>query len=133
MTQRSDANIETVKSFLEKAYSGAIPEAARLLDEHVRLEIPGDGPIAGVHNGPDEFFANFARMLETTEGSYTMTEQTDFCASNDRVILLATEQVTRGGHTINFRRAVRYDVTDGMITAVTIYEADPKLAEEAFR
>ncbi|GFE67070.1 nuclear transport factor 2 family protein [Litoreibacter roseus] len=122
----------TVQSFLAAAYGGKIEDAKRYLTDDLRLEIAGSSAVSGTRSGPDAFFENFGRMLELTEHTYTMTEQTDWCASLDRVVLVATEQTTKDGKPLTFRRAVIYRFRSELIDQISVYELDPDVAAAAF-
>lgn len=125
-------HITLVEQYMAAAYTGDLAAAGALLSENVTLRMGGKNSLAGIYQGRDAFFGAFGRMLELSRGTYKLIEQQDWLVGEARVALLAREQVEQQGKIVAFDRIITYDIADGKITAVRVYEGDPEIADRAF-
>lgn len=124
--------VKKAQEFLDKAYSGDMDGARAMLHENLVLKMGGNTALAGEHNGKDEFFANFGRMMELSQGSYKLTKVHEWVNADNKALLIAEEYVQKNGKEYIFDRIVQYGFEGELINYVRIYEGDSKIADAAF-
>jgi ketosteroid isomerase-like protein len=125
-------SIALVEEYIGAAYRGEIGAAGAMLADDVTLQMGGSNPLSGTYKGRDAFFGAFGKMMELSRGTYRMSEQQGWLSGEGRVALLAREQVELQGEIVSFDRVIVYEIADGKIQAVRVYEGDPEIADGAF-
>ncbi|WP_350287366.1 hypothetical protein [uncultured Croceitalea sp.] len=124
--------VKKAQEFLDKAYSGNIDGARAMLDEKLILKMGGTTALAGEHHGKDQFFANFGKMMELSQGSYKLTKVHEWVNADKKALLIAEEYVQKNGREYVFDRIVQYSFEGELINYVRIYEGDSQIADAAF-
>lgn len=117
-------NIKVVLNYLETVKTGDFKAAAELFDDNVKIRIPGRNQISGEYHGSAGVFDSFGKMLRLSGGTYHITEFVDWLASDSRVCLLARQEATRDGITYSYLRNIIFEIADGKMRDIQIYEAD---------
>lgn len=79
--------------------------------------VPGRGPLAGDHVGPDAVGAHLARVAELS-GTTHRLEVHDVIANDDRVVALYAVRADYGGKKLDLNVLHLFHVRDGKITEV---------------
>jgi ketosteroid isomerase-like protein len=92
-------NGELIRSGYEAFSKGDMETIANLFAPDIRWNISGRSLISGTYNGHDETFAFFGRIMELTDGTFTVAVH-DLLASDDHVVVLAKESASRNGKSL---------------------------------
>lgn len=123
-------NVRIVQEYLEKVGSGNFNQAQNLFDDDVFLHIPGRNLLSGDYAGAAAVVKTFARMMELTDGTYRIVEFVDWLASDQRSVLIARQEATRNGKTLTWTRNLVFEISDGKINKIIVYEADQHSFDE---
>jgi len=72
---------------------------ANIFAPDIRWNISGRNVISGTYNGQEETFAFFGRLMELTDGTFTVGVH-DVLASDDHVVVLTVESASRNGKSL---------------------------------
>jgi hypothetical protein len=92
-------NGELIRSGYEAFSKGDMETIAKILGPDIRWNISGRNQISGTYNGQEETFAFFGRLMELTDGTFTVAIH-DLLATDDHVVVLAKESASRGGKSL---------------------------------
>ncbi len=126
-------NIIVVLNYLETVKTRDFKTAAELFDEDVKIQILGRNQISGEYHGSAGVFASFRKMLDLTGGTYHITEFVDWLASDSRVCLLARQEAKRAGETYSYLRNIIFEIADGKMRDIQIFEANQHEFDEFWK
>lgn len=118
------ANIQVVQNYLETVKNGDFKSAAKLFDENVTIRVPGRNIISGEYHGSAGVFESFGKMLDLSGGTYHITEFVDWLASETRVCLLIRQEAVRGEKKYAYLRNIVFEIADGKMKDISIFEGD---------
>jgi ketosteroid isomerase-like protein len=93
-------NGELVRSGYEAFSKGDMETIANIFAPDIRWNISGRNLISGTYNGQEETFAFFGKLMEQTDGTFTVGVH-DVLASDDHVVVLAKESASRNGKSLD--------------------------------
>jgi ketosteroid isomerase-like protein len=93
-------NGELVRSGYEAFSKGDMETIANIFAPDIRWNISGRNLISGTYNGQEETFAFFGKLMEHTDGTFTVGVH-DVLASDDHVVVLAKESASRNGKSLD--------------------------------
>jgi ketosteroid isomerase-like protein len=92
-------NGELIRSGYEAFSKGDMETIAKVFGPDIRWSISGRNQISGTYNGQEETFAFFGKLMELTDGTFTVGIH-DLLASDDHVVVLAKESASRNGKSL---------------------------------
>ena len=92
-------NGELIRRGYEAFSKGDMETIANIFAPDIRWTISGRSQISGTYNGQEETFAFFGKLMELTDGSFTIASH-DLLASDDHVVVLARESARRNGKSL---------------------------------
>lgn len=94
-------NAELLKTLYTNFSKGDLPAVLSACDNTIRFEIPGHSMLAGKYS--KETFPQFAaKIFELSSGTFK-TDIHELFASDRHAIVLATDSLTRGGKSYEYR------------------------------
>jgi ketosteroid isomerase-like protein len=84
---------------------------------------PGRSSLAGDCKGP-EAVLGFLEQLKARRGGTFKIEILDVLSEPERAVVLQRETATRNGKALDVIAAVDFEIHNGKITEVTVYQAD---------
>jgi ketosteroid isomerase-like protein len=99
MPMSAHDNEELIRSGYEAFSKGEMETVAKLFAPDIRWNISGRNVISGTYSGQEETFAFFAKIMELTDGTFTVGVH-DLLASDDHVVVLAKESASRNGKSL---------------------------------
>lgn len=100
MPMGAQENGELVRSGYEAFSKGDMETIANIFAPDIRWNISGRNLISGTYNGQEETFAFFGKLMEQTDGTFTVGVH-DVLASDDHVVVLAKESASRNGKSLD--------------------------------
>jgi len=97
---------------------------------HAVWTVPGDGVMAGAHQGREAIFRFLGRLPKETGGTYA-SSLVDVLASDDRAAALYRASGDRLGRRLDLDQVLLFRLEDGLVVEVLALPADPA-AFEAF-
>lgn len=85
----------------------------------------GNNKLSGIQIGKPAFFEAYERMMQITQFSYKMIEETEWLEGHSRAVVLAVETATKNNVSYHFNRAIDYQIQEEKIQAIKIYEGEP--------
>jgi hypothetical protein len=92
-------NGELIRSGYEAFSKGDMETIAKIFGPDIRWNISGRNRISGTYNGQEETFAFFGRLMELTDGTFTVAVH-DLLATDDHVVVLVKESARREGKSL---------------------------------
>ena len=115
------------------AWAAGTPEVAwSFYADDVMMRLPGRGSLAGEHRGRAAVVEVITALLARTDGQPVSVEVLDQLTSANRVALVLREVVSRGDASLDLRRVNVYEVVDGKITRIDVFEANQYEVDEFF-
>ena len=105
-------NGELVRSGYEAFSKGDMETIANIFAPDIRWNISGRNLISGTYNGQEETFAFFGKLMEHTDGTFTVGVH-DVLASDDHVVVLAKESASRNGKSLDSDDVHVWHLTNG--------------------
>jgi ketosteroid isomerase-like protein len=114
-------------SLMRRAYqdfeSGDLDLLQVVMGQDVVWHEPGRSSLAGDYKGP-EAVLGFLGQLRARSGGTFKIEILDVLSEPGRAVVLQRETATRNGRTLDVIAAVDFEIHNGKITEVTVYQAD---------
>ncbi|MGP8010382.1 MAG: nuclear transport factor 2 family protein [Acidimicrobiales bacterium] len=105
-------NGDLIRSGYEAFSKGDMETIANLFAPDIRWYISGRNQVSGTYNGQEETFAFFGRLMELTDGTFTVAIH-DLLASDDHVVVLAKEHASRNGKSLENDDVHIWHIADG--------------------
>lgn len=105
-------NGDLIRSGYEAFSKGDMETIANLFAPDIRWSVSGRNVISGTYNGQDETFAFFGKIMELTDGTFTVAVH-DLLASDDHVVVLAKESASRNGKSLESDDVHVWHIADG--------------------
>lgn len=113
-----------VEAYLAAIGRGEPAQATALMSEDLVYIAPGVNALAGITDGQDAAGRWFGGMAARSGATYGLTAVLDWLDDDDHALLLAAESGTIDGRDHRWTRAILFDVTDGRIARVQLFEDD---------
>jgi len=114
-------------SLMRRAYQdfelGDLDLLAVVMGHDVVWHEPGRSSLAGDYKGP-EAVLGFLEQLKARSGGTFKIEILDVLSEPERAVVLQRETATRNGKALDVIAAVDFEIHNGKITEVTVYQAD---------
>jgi uncharacterized protein len=91
-----------------------------LFGPDVTLLMPGRSPLAGLYSGRDALFGFFGRLAQASNGTYH-AELRELYTGESSVVAIHHGTGTNGDRTLDATGALMFELTDGVVTAVTVH------------
>ena len=92
---------------------------------------PGRNQLAGDYQGIDAVLGYFGRIMELSDGNFR-AEVHDVIANDEHGVGLHVAHAERAGSTLQDNTVLVFQVSDGKVTEVWQYWADPYAADQLF-
>jgi ketosteroid isomerase-like protein len=112
MPMSAQDNGDLIRSGYEAFSKGDMVTIANLFAPDIRWSVSGRNVISGTYNGQDETFAFFGKIMELTDGTFTVAVH-DLLASDDHVVVLAKESASRNGKSLESDDVHVWHIADG--------------------
>jgi uncharacterized protein len=112
MPMSAQDNGDLIRSGYEAFSKGDMETIANLFAPDIRWSVSGRNVISGTYNGQDETFAFFGKIMELTDGTFTVAVH-DLLASDDHVVVLAKESASRNGKSLESDDVHVWHIADG--------------------
>ncbi len=125
----AQGNAELIRSGYEAFSKGDMETIAKVFGSDIRWTISGRNQISGTYVGQDEVFGFFGKLMELTDGSFTVAVH-DLLASDDHVVVLVTETASRNGKSLKMDEAHVWHVAGGQAAEFWGLPADQHAVDE---
>lgn len=105
-------NGELIRRGYEAFSKGDMETIAKIFGPDIRWTISGRNQISGTYIGQDETFAFFGKLMELTDGTFSVAVH-DLLASDDHVVVLARESGSRNGKSLGSDDVHVWHLADG--------------------
>jgi uncharacterized protein len=122
-------NADLVRKGYEAFSKGDMDTIANIFSPDIRWFVSGSSQISGTYNGQEEAFAFFGRLMELSEGTFSVAIH-DLLASDDHVVVLVSESATRNGKNLQSDDAHVWHVADGKANEFWGIAKDQRAVEE---
>lgn len=123
--------VKIMQAFIDAIQQGDTAKATDLLTDDVVMTIRGKSLIAGEHRGADGVLHLLSQQDELTNGTHKIVGTMAWMVHNSHIHTVVAETATRNGRTLNYNRALVYEVRDGKIAMGQSFE-DDQYAFDAF-
>jgi hypothetical protein len=118
---------DAYESLIRRAYedfeSGDLDLLGVVMWHDVVWHEPGRSSLAGDYKGP-EAVLGFLGQLKVRSGGTFKIEILDVLSEPERAVVFQRETATRNGDTLDVIAALEFEIHNGKITEVTVYQAD---------
>jgi uncharacterized protein len=92
-------NAELIRGGYEAFSKGDMETVANTFATDIRWSVSGRNLISGTYNGQEETFAFFGKLLELSDGTFSVAVH-DLLATDDHVVVLVKESASRNGKSL---------------------------------
>jgi hypothetical protein len=92
-------NGELIRSGYEAFSKGDMETIAKIFGPDIRWSVSGRNRISGTYNGQEETFAFFGKLMELSDGTFSVAVH-DLLATDDHVVVLVKESASRDGKSL---------------------------------
>jgi uncharacterized protein len=103
--------------------SGDLDLLAVVMAQEVVWHEPGRSSLAGDYKGPEEVLGFLGELKSRTSGTFKI-EVFDVLSEPERAVVFQRETATKNGRTLDVIVAVEFEIHNGKITEVTVYQND---------
>jgi uncharacterized protein len=114
-------NAMLVRDGYEAFNTGDLDALARLFSPDVTLLQPGGSKISGLYDGRDAVFGFFGQMAAETGGTFRAKLQ-ELYANDTQVVSIHQATAKRGDETLDADAALVFELSDGVVTAITVHQ-----------
>jgi uncharacterized protein len=105
-------NAEIVRNGYQAFATGDLPTVMGQLSPDIVWHIPGENALSGDYRGHDEVMAFFGKLATETGGTFQLTVE-DLLASDEHVVALCHQNLSRSGQTLDGDIVHVWRVADG--------------------
>jgi ketosteroid isomerase-like protein len=116
-------NLRLVRQGYEAFARGDVDALGELMAHDVVWHEPGRSPLAGDYTGPEGVLALLGALHERSNGSFAV-ELVDLLANPARAVAILEETARRGDRELDMAATVEFEIHQGKITEVTVYQSD---------
>lgn len=126
MTQSDTAqsNAELLRVGYENFIAGDVPAVLAIFAENITWRIAGRNPVAGDYTGHDEVLGFFQKLVEGSNGTFTLTVQDIIDNGDETVVVLVTHLAQRDDIELETPAVHVWQVHDGKCTSHMSYVYD---------
>jgi ketosteroid isomerase-like protein len=124
-------NAALVRSGYEAFNTGDIEALTALFSPDVTLLQPGESRLSRLYVGRDDVFGFFGAMAAETGGTFRANLR-ELYANDTQVVAVHTATGTRGDDTLSADAALVFELSDGIVTAITIHQRRQEEWDEFF-
>ena len=128
-TERPNAAL--VRRVYEAFNTGDLDALTGLLSPDVSFLQPGRSSVSGLYEVRDAVFGWFGALAAATDGTFR-AELLDLYPSDTQVVAVNRATGTRGDATLSADAALVFEVSDGVVTAITAHEKHQEEWDEFF-
>jgi uncharacterized protein len=114
-------NAALVRAGYEAFNTGDVDTLTSLFSPDITLLQPGKSRLSGLYDGRDAVFGFFGALAEGTNGTFR-AELHELYTSDDQVVAVHTATASRGDDALRADAALVFELTDGVVTAITIQQ-----------
>jgi ketosteroid isomerase-like protein len=103
--------------------SGDLDLLRVVMAEDVVWHEPGRSSLAGHYKGPEAVLGFLAQLKALSDSTFKI-EVLDVLSEPERAVVLQRETATRNGKAMDLITAVEFEIHNGKVTEVTVYQAD---------
>jgi len=129
ITERPNAAL--VRRVYEAFNTGDLDALTGLLSPDVSFLQPGRSTVFGLYEGRDAVFGWFGALAAATGGTFR-AELLDLYPNDTQVVAVNKATGTRGDATLSADAALVFEVSDGVVTAITAHEKHQEEWDEFF-
>jgi len=131
MTSKQQENIEFAKAAYDAMNRADIPWMQEHTHADVVFQQGGHFPTAGTFRGRDAMFGHFMEFMTMVEGKFSM-DLHDMLASDDRVAVYLTVEISYQGRTLTFDEVHLWTLADGLLVDMRAIPFEPYAIDEFF-
>jgi ketosteroid isomerase-like protein len=124
-------NAALVRRSYEAFNTGDLAALTGLLSPDVSLLQPGRSTVSGLYKGRDAVFGWFGALAAATGGTFR-AELVDLYPNDTQVVAVNKATGTRGDATLSTDPALVFELSDGVVTAVTVHQKHQEEWDEFF-
>ncbi|MGD0881647.1 MAG: nuclear transport factor 2 family protein [Acidimicrobiales bacterium] len=118
-----DAYESLVRRTYQDFESGDLDLLGVVMAQEVVWHEPGRSSLAGDYKGPEEVLGFLRELRERTDGTFKI-EVLDVLSEPGRAVVFQRETAVRAEKTLDVVVAVEFEIHNGKITEVTVYQHD---------
>ena len=120
-------NEEMIRGYADAWLAGDRAAMGSALSDDIALHLFGHSPLAGTHRGKEAVSSAIARVQELTNRQ--TLEIHDVFSGGDHAVILVKERFDDAGRSLDLSRVFLYDIRDGKITDIYVYDEDQALVD----
>ena len=126
-----DLNAALVRGGYDSFNKGDVETLTRVFSPDITLLQPGRSTVSGLYDGRDAVFGWFGALAAATGGTFR-AELLDLYPNETQVVAVNRATGTRGDATLSADAALVFEVSDGVVTAITVHQKRQEEWDEFF-
>jgi uncharacterized protein len=122
-------NEALLRTGYEAFAKGDMPAVSDVFADDILWHVGGRSHLAGDYKGKDEVFGFFAKLVELSGGTFSLSLH-DIIGNDEHVLVLVENHAQREGKTLNDRAVHVWHVQDGKATEFWGHPGDQYVTDE---
>lgn len=102
---------------------GDVASARTVFQPDVVYTVPGRSVLAGEYRGPDAVMGYLGRLMELTQGSYSISKMRWYASGNE-VALATRNHASRAGRSLDWDEVILFTFEDGLKKRIDLLSGD---------
>lgn len=128
----NDSKVQAVKNYQAAMARGDKENAIKVFAPNVKYTVPGHNRLSGNYEGPEQVMGYFQRLMEITNGTYSITTMTWLVNDQDQVLLETVNNAEIADRFLTWNEAILFTFKDGKKQNIALFQADQQAVDEFF-
>ncbi|GAB2563678.1 nuclear transport factor 2 family protein [Spirosoma areae] len=117
-------NVQRIRAYQAAMARGDYEAGATVFDPEVTYTVPGHNALSGVYQGPAEVMGYLGRLMELTQGTYSIREMHWLVNEKEEVILFIKNQADRNNRSFVWEETILFQFKNGKKFNLEHFQAD---------
>ena len=117
-------NIEIAKTYIKAAQTGDQALLGSVISPDVVWHQPGNNQFSGMHKGIAQVGAMLGKMMEVSQGTFTLSNASHFMANGDWIVIQLEFSGQRDGHRLAQPGIDLIRIENGKIVEVRLFSSN---------
>lgn len=125
-------NVKAIKAYQSAMAQGDVESALHIFQPDVKYIVPGNNHLSGNYEGPQAVMGYFGRLMELTQGTYRITQQSWLVNDLEQVLLETHNYAELAGRSYEWDEAILFTFRDGKKARIDLFQANQAGVDEFF-
>lgn len=117
-------NVQAIRAYQAAMARGDYEAGATVFDPAVTYTVPGNNVLSGVYKGQNEVMGYLGKLMEVTNGTYSISEMHWLVNDQEQVVLFIKNHADRNGRSFAWEETILFEFKGGKKFNLEHFQAD---------